>query len=276
MREKSKKSELDKDFAKGQNELYDNMAKGKINKTELLERLLPILLVLTIALAFGVGVLWQKVSNLEKGISPTESTTGAVATPDPSGKLSAEQAKNIPAVSDRDHVKGNRNADVMLIEYSDLECPYCKQFHPTLQQALDEYGDKIGWVYRHFPLTFHTNAQKEAEASECAWELGGNDAFWKFSDTIFDRTTSNGTGFAISKLTPLAGEIGLDATKFQACLDSEKYKDYVTNQETEGTKAGVTGTPGTFIINKKGEAWLVPGALPYSSLKQTIDEALKG
>lgn len=251
--------------------------KLKVNSSDLLERLLPVLLVLTIGLAFGVGILWQKVANLENGTAGSgESNAVAVASPDPNGKLTADQAKNIPPVSDRDHIKGNKDADVTIIEYSDLECPYCKQFHPTLEKALSEYGDKVAWVYRHFPLTFHTNAQQEAEASECAWELGGNEAFWKFADTIFERTTSNGTGFALSKLTPLAGEIGLNTTKFQSCMDSGKYKEYVTNQETEGTTAGVTGTPGSFVINKKGEAWILPGAVPYATLKQTIDLALKG
>jgi protein-disulfide isomerase len=252
------------------------MPKFKIKTENLLEKLLPVLLVLVIALSFGVGVLWQKVANLEKGITTTDlSSAGANPSADPSGKLSADQAKNIPPISDRDHVRGNKNADVMLVEYADFECPYCKDFHPTLLQALSDYGDKIGLVYRHFPLSFHQNAQKEAEASECVWEQGGDTAFWKFGDDVFDRTTSNGTGFALDKLAPLAKEIGLDATKFQSCLDSGKYTDYVTNQESEGTTAGITGTPGTFVINKKGEVWLVPGAVPYDSLKQTIDLALK-
>lgn len=115
----------------------------------------------------------------------------------------------VPVVTDKDHTKGNKNADVVMIEYSDFECPFCKQFQPTVKQILDNYKDKILFVYRHYPLPFHANAQKEAEASECASEFGGNDGFWKYAEAIYERTSSNGTGFALSKLDPLALELGI-------------------------------------------------------------------
>lgn len=179
-----------------------------------------------------------------------------------------------PAVSATDHIRGDVNAKVTLIEYSDFECPFCKQFHATMQQAMDNYKGKIRWVFRHYPLSFHQNAQKEAEASECVAELGGNDAFWKFTDAIFTRTTSNGTGFAIDALPDLAKEIGVDSVKFKTCLDSGKYAQFVKDQETAGATAGVNGTPGTFVVSADGKSQLVPGALPYASIKQIIDGVL--
>lgn len=179
----------------------------------------------------------------------------------------------VPPVTDKDHIRGNRNAKVVLIEYSDMECPFCKRFHPTMQQVMKEYGDKVAWVYRHYPLSFHANAAKEDEASECAAELGGNKAFWSFIDKIFERTTSNGTGFALDQLVPLAKEIGLNESAFKKCLDSGKYAQHVQDDLNGGATAGVQGTPGTFVVGKNGSQ-LIPGALPYESIKQAIDAAL--
>ena len=143
-----------------------------------------------------------------------------------------------------------------------------------MKQVMKEYGDSVRWIYRHFPLSFHANAQKEAEATECAAKLGGNDAFWKYVDAILDRTTSNGTGFALDKLIPLAGELGLNETKFKTCLDTGEFAQKVKDQITSGTTEGVTGTPGTIIIDTSGETQLVPGALPFEQMKPLIDAAL--
>ncbi len=240
-------------------------------KTSQPANLTPIFIFLLIVAAFAVGSLWTKVQYLEGGKGAKtlgETTTGTTApTTLPVG--------NIKAVSDSDHIRGNKNAQITLIEYSDLECPYCKSFHPTMQKILQEYDGKVRWIYRHFPLSFHVNAQKEAEASECVAELGGNDKFWEFIDKIFDRTTSNGTGFAIDKLGPLAAEIGVNQTKFQNCLDSGKYQQTVKDQMSDGSTGGITGTPGTIVIDGKGGKQLIPGALPYEQVKQIVEEALK-
>ncbi|MCH7640837.1 DsbA family protein [Patescibacteria group bacterium] len=246
-----------------------------------LERFIPILLVASIGLAFVVGILWQKVSSLEGGgaTRTTAQTSGAGETQPQrpsSGKLSDAQVEKIPKVSSEDHIKGNRDAKVFLIEYSDLECPFCKRFHPTVQQVIDEYGGDVAWVWRHFPLDqIHSKADKEAEAVECAGELGGDDAFWALVDKIFEVTPSN-NALSLDDLPGLAGEIGLNQGAFQSCLDSGKYADHVEEDYQGGITAGVTGTPGNFIVNSSGDAWLIPGALPYEQIKLTIDEALGG
>ncbi len=187
----------------------------------------------------------------------------------------AQPAGIVKPVTKDDHILGNPNAQVFLIEYSDFECTYCKRFHPTTKQIVDAYKGKVAIVYRHFPLGFHANAQKQAEATECAAELGGNDAFWKYTDAIFDRTTSGGTGFALSKLTPLAEELGLDKIKFNTCLDSGKYAAKVKQDMAEGTQAGVTGTPGNILWTKDGKVKLMPGSLPFEIFKQEIDQWVK-
>lgn len=181
----------------------------------------------------------------------------------------------ITPVSSRDHVRGNPNAQVTLIEYSDFECPYCKLFQETMKQVLAAYSDKIKWIYRHYPLNFHANAQKEAEATECAYELGGHEKFWAYADKIYERTASNGTGFALADLPKLAKELGLDQKKFTECLNSGKYKDYVSQTMAGGQAAGIQGTPGVILITAKGEKQLIKGALPLESMKTIINQSLK-
>lgn len=256
-------------------------AKSKESKGGLLERIIPILLIASIGLAFLVGVLWQKVSELEKGGAKVTNTggqdsgtnTGQPVQPQgpTQGKLSEDQAKKVPTVDNNDHVRGNKNAQVFLIEYSDLQCPFCQKFHPTTQQVLKEYGDKVALVYRHFPLDqIHPRARPAAEASECVANLGGNDAFWKFVDAVYADQQST-----LNNLAQAANKAGVNQTSFQSCIDAGKFKDKVEDQYQKGLAAGVTGTPGNFIVNKNGEAWLIPGALPFESIKATIDEALK-
>lgn len=105
------------------------------------------------------------------------------------GKVTApEDAKlqNYRPVDETDHILGNKDALVSVIEYSDYQCPFCKNFHPTVKRALAEYGDDINWVYRHFPLeTIHPEARPMAHAAECVADLKGNEAFWQFSDLLF-------------------------------------------------------------------------------------------
>ncbi len=93
---------------------------------------------------------------------------------------------NMPAVTADDNILGNENARIVLVEYSDFECPFCGRFHPTAKQVLDEFGDSVALVYRHFPLSFHPNAQQAAEASECVAKEGGNEAFWSYADSLFE------------------------------------------------------------------------------------------
>lgn len=200
--------------------------------------------------------------------------TPTVTTPTPSAG-GTEEVGDVKPVSDRDHIRGSNDATVTLIEYSDFECPFCQRFHPTMEQLMTEYEGKVRWVYRHFPLSFHQNAQKEAEASECVAELAGNDAFWEFTDKIYERTTANGTGFALEKLPDLAAEVGADRGKFEECLNSGKYASYVEEDMQSGVAAGVTGTPGTIAINDAGEAQLIPGAVSYSELKNVVDSLLQ-
>lgn len=168
-----------------------------------------------------------------------------------------------------DHIRGNPNAEISLIEYSDFECPFCQRHHPVMQQAVDEFDGKVNWVFRHYPLNFHPNAKPAAMASECAAELGGNDAFWLFTDLVFSK------GSAPSNFPAYVSEIGLDVTSFETCLTSGKYSDKVDAQLAEGSNSGVRGTPGTIVYNNKTkDSRYISGAQPYSNVKSAIDELL--
>lgn len=208
---------------------------------------------------------------------PAQQPPAQADTPPPAASSAPPpNLQDIPAVdAATDHIRGNPSASVSVITYSDFECPFSKRHHPTLQQILDAYGNDVNVVYRHFPLSFHQNAEKEAEASECVAELGGNDAFWKFADGIYEKTTSNGTGFALDQLPVLAKQVGVDENAFKTCLDSGKYQAKIAAEMQAGSKAGIDGTPGTVIVrNATKEAKLVVGAQPLDAFKTAID-ALK-
>ena len=227
--------------------------------------------VLLIGAAFTIGILWQKVQTLEN------KNTAKVAAGDTAGAQVPQPptAGEVDPVTEEDHVRGDRNARIVLIEYSDLECPFCKRFHPIAQQIVDEYKGQVAWVYRHFPLDqIHTKADKEAEAVECANELAENDGFWKMVDKIFEVTPAN-NGLNLEDLPKFASEIGLNQVAFKTCLDSGKYADHVESDYQSGIKAGVSGTPGNILLDTKtGKTKLIPGALPFENFKTEIDGML--
>jgi len=188
-----------------------------------------------------------------------------------------DKAKNMrPVDIKHDHIFGNPDAPVTIIEYSDFECPFCKRFHPTMMKLMENNTDTVRWVYRHFPLAFHNpGAQKQAEATECVAELNGNDAFWDYSEKIYSRTKSNGKGFPIANLRPLAEEIGVDGDAFTACLNSGKMSVRVKVDIANGRQAGISSTPAAYIINQKGETRFIAGAAPLAKVQSLVDELAK-
>lgn len=187
-------------------------------------------------------------------------------------KPTEDPAKNVKKVTKTDHIRGNANAKISVIEYSDFQCPFCQRVHPTLKSVLEKYGDKVNWVYRHYPLPFHNpEATSKAEAAECANELGGNDKFWEMTDYFYENM-----GSKVDELPAIAKKIGLNESAFKTCLESGKYKDHINKDMSEGSAAGVTGTPGNIVLNNKtGEAIALKGAKPLSSFETVIDEMLK-
>lgn len=188
----------------------------------------------------------------------------------------ANNAKNTTAqgrpVSSSDHIVGDMNAKIVIVEYSDLECPFCKIFHSTMHKVVDNNNGSVAWVYRHYPIPqLHPKAFHEAEATECAWEQGGNDAFWKYTDRIFEITPSN-NGLEVEELPKIAEYIGLNVASFNTCLNSGKFKDKIQADIDDGTKAGVNGTPSSFILAKGKVVDTIPGAQPYETVVQKLSE----
>ncbi|MDP2735432.1 MAG: DsbA family protein [bacterium] len=153
-----------------------------------------------------------------------------------------------------------------MVEFSDLQCPYCKSFHPTVQQALAEYGDSIRWVYKHFPLDgLHPQARPAAEASECVWEQTGDEGFWQFADTMFEKQELLSSAF----YRTTAQQLGVNLSQFDTCVSTRKYQDKVEADYQQGIQAGVNGTPGSYVNGTP-----VRGAVQYSQLKAIIDSEL--
>ncbi len=219
-----------------------------------------------IGVIIGYSVAMGTVESQPKQVAKAPAPTPSAPAPTPA----APEAKSVVAPdADSDHIRGNLTATITLIEYSDFECPFCKRHHPTMQQAVDEYDGDVNWVYRHYPLAFHPNAKPSAMASECAAEIGGNDAFWAYSDLIFER------GPDASSLEGYAEELGLNVSAFADCMSSEKYSTLVDDQLNEGSASGVSGTPGTIVYNNETkESRYISGAQPYSNVKAAIDALL--
>ena len=173
---------------------------------------------------------------------------------------------NVRAPSAQEHYFGSPTAPLVLIEYSDFQCPFCNLVHPTLKKIVEESNGQIAWVYRHLPLeSIHPNAKPAAVASECVAELLGNDAFWKFADAVF----SNQSKMSATYYAQLAVQLGANETAFNACVASNKYAAKVDADSQEAQNNGGQGTPYTILYDKKGQVG-VSGALPYDTFTSVI------
>jgi protein-disulfide isomerase len=201
--------------------------------------------------------------------------SGKLIQGDPNSLLGNNNKVEIEDVTEADHIVGNRNAKVVVVEYSDLECPFCKVFHTTMRQIMDTYKDgQVAWVYRHYPIAqLHSKAAKEAEATECATDQGGNTAFWNYTNKLFEITNSNNS-LDPNQLPQIASSVGLDVSAFNNCLSSGKYAKQIEEDVLAAQKAGAQGTPYSVAIGKNGRRVIINGAEPFESVKAKIDSVL--
>lgn len=250
-------------------------------------------LIVSLALVYNAG---KRAGNDGGDLSANISATAAAA---------LEETK---ALSDDDHLRGDAKAPIVAIAFSDFECPFCKVFHETMNQILAAYPGKVAFAYRHFPLDqIHPKTEKEAEASECAVELGGNEAFWSYADRLFAITPSN-NGLDPAELPRIATYIGLKKADFESCLASGRKAADVASDAKDGAAAGAQGTPftvmffkdplsdaarqfieatdrgiaqqlspgspPTLVVTEDGTRMSMNGALPYDLIKEIVDKAL--
>ncbi len=264
------------------------LEKPKTQQNEYLQIKIPRLsfksvnLYLVIALvifAFFLGILTHRVFYLQDTLKTQNSNntqTGQlnnIAANDTAPLIPTLQPKVDVAIGHLPTL-GNDNAKVTVVEFSDFQCPFCKQYiDNTYPQLFDTYikTDKIKFAYRHYPLiSIHPNAQKAAEASECANE---QDKFWDYHDLLFknqDTWSPLAAADAAITFTDYAGELGLNTEQFRSCLDSAKYKQKVDDDIAEANKVGVDGTPAFFV-----NGWRLTGAQPFPQFQTLIEQELK-
>ncbi len=183
--------------------------------------------------------------------------------------------KTLREVTPADYIRGASEPKVTVVEYSDTECPFCKQFHFTMKKLIEE-DSEVAWVYRHFPLDMlHSKARHEAVALECSAEQGGKEMFWKYTDRIYEITKSNDT-LDPSELPRVARDLGLDTAKFNECLTSGRYADKIEQDVQNAIATGGSGTPWSVVIGKNGKKYPLSGAMQLPQLKALIEKAKAG
>lgn len=202
----------------------------------------------------------------------TRSQSGTKGTAQIGGGVPQEQGKPVDIkITSDDHILGNKDAKITIVEYSDFRCPFCERFYKqTESRLLKEYIDtgKARFVFRHFAF-LGPQSTWASEAAECAGEQG---KFWEFHNWLYDNQApeSDLNYYSKNNLIKYAGKVGLDTVQFTSCLNSDKYSKRVADDYSSGQAVGVTGTPTTFINGQK-----IVGAQPFESFKSVIDGLLK-
>ncbi len=199
------------------------------------------------------------------GEQPSADTPPA-ADPQATGSLTQDDIAKLTADT---YVKGDKAAQILWIEYSDLECPFCKRLHDSgaIKNLEAKYGSKLALAFKHYPLPFHPQAMPAAQAAECVGEAGGSAKYFAFVESIFTKGTPSQ-----DVIDAAVKEVGLNAATIKKCVDSGKFKARVDTHMAEGsTKFGVNGTPGNVLINTKtGKYEVVSGAQPEANFDAAI------
>ncbi len=219
----------------------------------------------------------QNPSNIEamkKYISTFASGTKApIATPTTPAVGATLTPTDVAIILSGASIEGSKTADIIAIEYSDMECPFCiKQYHDTkIQESLKaQYGNKVAFAFKNNRWVNHPGTEAKALGALCAKKLGGDTAYTGFYHAVMDGT-QQGSPYPVSKLGDIAKKLSLDATKWQSCVDNKDTLAIFTAETAEANKYGMGGTPGTLLLNvKTGKYTTVEGAYPFSSFTDKI------
>lgn len=240
-----------------------------------------VLSILTFVGVIAILILWLAGKFAGNGSAAPSAPVAAAPTPAPQpAPAPAPQPAPAPAVTKIDAwelqafydtavIVGDENAKVTVIEFSDVECPFCQRHenNGTLETVRTKYAGKVNTVFAHFPLSFHPNAQKAAESLECAGKLGGDEKFTSFKKALF----AKGGQPTLAVIEEVAKAEGLDATAMMACVNGGEFAAKVAAQMEFGRKLGVTGTPWNIVMNNEtGEFTKVSGAVPAEAFDAAI------
>ncbi len=176
---------------------------------------------------------------------------------------------SIHAPNANDHIIGSPSAPIVLVEYSDFQCPYCSMIYPTLKKIVADSNGQVAWVYREYPLTsIHPQANPTANAAECIAAQLGNAGFWKYADAIF----ANQQQLSPEYSAKLAASFGADPAKYATCVSNKTYQSTIDTDTNEVQASGGNGTPFTVVVNTKpGKMVPVSGALPEAQILSVIN-----
>ncbi len=217
-------------------------------------------------------IIAEEFSSDEFNAKVEEGINAFVAQQEEEARQQAEEAnkpQRVEGISvDDDPMKGDADAPVTIVEFSDYECPFCgRHIEQVYPQLIENYIDtgKVKYVYRDFPLSFHPNAFPAAVAANCARDQSDDETYFEYHDILF----ANQTELIPENFVAWAEELNLDAGEFQTCLDSGKFDEEIEQDIADGSKYGVSGTPGFFV-----NGWFIKGAFPYEAFEQIIEDEL--
>ena len=229
----------------------------------------PFIIIGLLVLGMGAAVWWlgtvQENQALKAELTKTRKLVGIPT---------ALPADQVPLPQESELLDGSLAAPIYLVEYSDLECPYCKLFHQTVKQLQAQYPGKILHVFRNFPLASHQNANLESETALCVGRTAGSGAYYSFIDLVFSSTLSNGKSFTTDQLNSLVSKSGANLDQVASCLTAQSQRSQLSQEMADAKAVGISGTPSFVIKNQTGSWKLYKGAQTFDSLKLIIDSLL--
>jgi len=185
----------------------------------------------------------------------------------------ADTSDQIAEVTSADHLKGSLDAPIKIVEFSDFDCPFCSRFHDAMNQIVQN-NDDVAWVYRHFPLEgLHPQARSVSIASECVANVGGEEAFWQFTDGYFEARGNRDATPHGQLISQLATDAGVDQVAFTRCFENQETNALVQEDIDNAIATGGRGTPWSIIIGPTGKTYQLNGAQPAAVIQQLIQVA---